>query len=117
MVAALWIAWCLYWPFFARKQDIHRAFKEADQDYRVCLQEHIARSSDCLEDRDLSRKRLQHAVAPPEENAYQRFAGRNFGDALTFMATLALLPPLLLYALARLAMQGVRLKTRDLRRV
>ncbi|MBV9404782.1 MAG: hypothetical protein JO211_05525 [Acidobacteriaceae bacterium] len=105
VLAALWLGWCLYWPFFARNQDLQRAWAEVDQDYRVCLAVQIASASDCLRDRDLSRKRRQQAVAPREENAYQFFAGRNFRAALTFMAALCLLPPLLLYAVARLLLE------------
>lgn len=104
-LTTLWIGFCLYWPFIARQQDIHRAMVEANAAYAVCLHQHALTPAECRADRDAFQNVLRQAAASPHENAYQRFAGRRTRDAIEFVAALCLVPPLLLFALGFLSLQ------------
>lgn len=104
--AALWIAWCLYWPFYARRQDMREALVEIDQAYRFCLQQEEMTAANCSADRAARLSSERRLIAPPGENAYQSFAGKSMGDAIVFMSTLCLLPLLLAYAVLRVLLAG-----------
>jgi len=106
LVLLLWTAWCLYWPFFARAQDIRQAINEADAGYAVCLTHRTVTPASCKADRDAYAQLLIRAVAPPDENAYQRFAGRRTADAVEFMTIVCFLPPVLLYAVLRTVLEA-----------
>ena len=101
----LWIAWCLYWPFRARNRDIREADIEAQETYKVCLQQRAASPADCDRDRTEYKKLLRNMVAPQQENVYQSFAGENAIDAIGFMFVLCLLPPLVVFAFLRLLLE------------
>jgi hypothetical protein len=101
----LWIAWCLYWPFLVRDQDIQEVMTEANEAYEVCLQQRGVTPTDCSTDRTAYEKLLREMAAPPQENAYQSFAGENASDAIAFMSVLCLVPPLIVFALIRLVLE------------
>ena len=101
----LWIAWCLYWPFLIRKHDIQEAVTEAEEAYKVCLEQHAVTEVDCRKDRAAYETLLRNMVASPQENAYQSFAGENPLDAIEFMSVLSLLPPLIVFAFLRLLLE------------
>lgn len=119
LVTAVWIAWCLCWPFVARHQDIQRSVAEATATYEVCLQQRGVTAGDCRHDQQVYRQLLSNAVAPPDENAYQVFAGKKIGDAIRFMSVLCLLPPVVAFALVRLTLEFAlvlaRLRSADVR--
>ncbi len=107
VVSTLWIAWCLCWPFIARQHDLHLADTEADQAYRVCLQQPAVTTADCKADHEAFRNRLRIAMVSPEQTAYKWFAGRRVKDATIFMAILCLAPPLILFVVFRLTLEGL----------
>ena len=109
VLTVLWIGWCLYWPFVARAQDIRQANREAAAAYSVCLNRHAVTAAACKADREAFAQLLREAVSPPDQNPYQRFAGRHLPDAIRFMAILCLVPPLLFYAILRAVLEiGLR---------
>ena len=101
----LWVAWCLYWPFLARDHDVQEAVREAEEAYKVCLQQHVVSVADCRRDRSAYEQLLRTMVAPPQENAYQSFASKDPLDAIEFMFALCFLPPLIVFASLRLALE------------
>ena len=101
----LWIAWCLYWPFLARDHDFREAATEAEEAYRVCLQQRVAGAAACRKDRTAYEALLRNVVAPSQENAYQSFAGKDPLGAIEFMSVLCFLPPLIVFASLRLALE------------
>lgn len=104
-VSLLWIAWCLYWPFYARKQD-RRAFEaDAAATYRVCLAQPGMTEAQCAQDRTAYAKFGEQLVWPSEENAYRAFAGKRWPDALAFLTVLCLLPVVAGYAALRLPLE------------
>jgi hypothetical protein len=103
--ALLWIAWCLYWPFFARDQDFEQADTEAAKAYEVCLQQPRVTAQACRADRESYQKLLRDAAAPPGENVYQVFAGNQLGYAIAIMSALCLLPPLVVFGFLRLLLE------------
>lgn len=104
-LGVLWVAWCLYWPFLVRNRDIRQATAEAEQSYRVCLEQPGLTRADCHNDREAYEQLLRATLAPPEENAYQLFAGEKASDAIAFMSALCLLPPLIVFAFARFVLE------------
>ena len=103
----MWIGWCLYWPFFARWQDIRALQAEAAATYKVCLQQKGLTAAECATDRDAYTKLNRLWAAPPDENAYQTFAGKRLPDALSLLTVLCLLPILTGYALLRAVLEIV----------
>jgi len=102
LVGAAWIAWCLYWPFWARQQDTREALKEAEASYRVCLEQRALTRADCTRDRAAYEQLWRELIAPHYENVYQSFAGGNPRQTLALMLTLCLAPPLMLFAASRM---------------
>jgi len=116
-VSIAWIGWCLYWPFYARQQDLRAIQAEAAESYKVCLQQKGLTASDCAIDRDAYSKLNQRWTAPPNENVYQTFAGKKLPDALSLFAVICLLPIVTGYVLLRIVLEGflcfARLRMQD----
>ncbi len=92
--------------------------READETYKVCLQQPAVTAADCRTDRNVYVTLMRKALAPTHANAYQLFAGRRMRDAFEFMAILCLLPPLIVFALLRIVLEAylylARLRRHDL---
>gem|GEM_PF-3320597 len=117
-LAGLWIAWCLCWPFYARRLDLQSAAQEAGATYQVCLQQPGVTRRDCRNDRDFNLKLQRDLIAPGGENPYRSFVGGSTAVILCTMSGLCLIPPLLLYPLLRgLAAICVWILTRNRHRV
>ena len=78
---------------------------EAQETYKVCLQQRAVSPADCDRDRAEYKKLLRNMVAPQQENVYQSFAGENTIDGIEFMSVLCLLPPLVVFAFLRLLLE------------
>ena len=100
-MSVAWLGWCLYWPFYARQQDFGAIEAEAQETYRVCLEQQGLTPADCQIDRAAYGKMFREQAAPADENVYQVFAGKRWQDALFFYAVLVLLPLAAGYILLR----------------
>lgn len=100
------MAWCLYWPFYARRQDVRTIQAEVADTYNICLQQKGLSASDCATDRAAYTQLKRRLVAPPDQNAYQTFAGRKLSDALSFFTVLCLFPVLIGYLLVRTVLEA-----------
>ncbi len=107
VVAIAWIAWCLYWPFFARGQDERALQVEAAETYKVCLQQKGVTAADCAVDRGAYTKLNRRWAAPPDENVYQAFAGKKLPDALSFFLVLCLFPVVTGYGVLRTVLEAL----------
>lgn len=100
-VSLLWIAWCFYWPFYARHEDERQIEAETRQTYNLCVQQTDMTRVACAIDRDAYTKLHERLAWPPQQNIYQTFAGQTLSEALSFFAFLCLFPVVFGYALLR----------------
>ena len=100
-VSILWIAWCLYWPFYARRQDGRDIEAEAAESYSLCLQQRGMTQAACDTDRRAYTRLDERLAWPQDQNAYQTFAGKTLSDVLSFYTLLCLFPVVFGYVLLR----------------
>ena len=118
VVSLLWIAWCLYWPFYAQRQDAQAITADTAETYKLCLQQKGMTAAGCAADRDAYIKLDKRLTSPPGQSAYQSFAGARWQDALSLMILLSLLPVVFGYVLVRSVLEFLlwfaRTKTKNL---
>lgn len=106
VVCVLWIAWCLYWPFYARRQDRRAIEAETSATYRLCLQQKGLTARQCAADREAYTRMDERLAWPPEQSPYQEFAGTNLRESLSFLAVLCLFPIVFGYVLVRAVLEA-----------
>lgn len=107
LVSLLWIAWCLYWPFYARRQDRRAIHAETGETYQLCLRQKGMTPATCAADRDAYTNLDERLAWPPEQNVYQSFAGNTWRDALSFLTLLCLFPVVFGYVLIRAVLESI----------
>lgn len=100
-ISILWITWCFYWPYYARQQDQRALDADLAETYSLCLQQQGMTPATCEADRAAYKKLDESLAWPPDQNAYQVFAGRKMSDAISLLTVLCLLPIVFGYALVR----------------
>ena len=101
ILTSLLMAWCLFWPIYARKLDLEAISKEVRETYKICLQQPGVSQKDCANDRDFSRNFQRKLIAPPDKNPYQSFVGSGSLAMIFTLTALCIVPPLLLYGVFR----------------
>lgn len=104
-LSLLWIAWCLYWPFYARRQDKHEIEAQTAETYNICLQQKGMTPATCEIDRQAYTKLEKQIAWPSEQNVYQTFAGKSLSQALSFFTLLCLFPAVFGYVLLRMVVE------------
>ncbi len=102
-----WIAWCLYWPFDARRHDRHAIEADAAVTYKICLHTNGMTPAACATDRQANAELQEHVAWPREQSVYRSFAGKSASDALSFLTFLCLFPVVFGYVLLRAAIEAI----------
>jgi hypothetical protein len=107
VISLLWIAWCLYWPFYARRQDTRAIEAETAETYNICLHTNGMTPAACATDRQAYTELRLRVTWPREQSVYRSFAGKNLSDALSFFTFLCLLPVVFGYVLLRAGIEAI----------
>jgi hypothetical protein len=106
-ISLLWIAWCLYWPFYARRQDTRAIEAETAETYNICLHTNGMSPAACATDRQAYIELQQRLAWPPQQSVYPSFAGKTVSDVSSFFTFLCLFPVIFGYVLLRAPMEAI----------
>lgn len=81
--------------------------REMAETYKLCLHQQGMTGAACAADRTAFTKLEERLAWPPEQSAYQSFAGNRLRDAVSFLTLLCLFPVVFGYVLVRAVFEGV----------